>query len=207
LYNFPRLELFSHFNAASEDKPYDIVLYGSLPKYHLQVCLAVDSALVKRGYYLNWYLIGRVPEIAWFMGELANHKSSTRFHFSAPVPHDELASEVTKAKIGIIPLPDLEKFRNNIPQKLFELLALMIPVVMSDLPPSRKFVGDGRCAIMVPPDRYDAYADAIIRLVQDPALRYRMGVDGRERVLAQYSWDKESTKLLSLYTELLSGAR
>jgi glycosyltransferase involved in cell wall biosynthesis len=207
LYNFPRLELFSHFNDASEDKPYDIVLYGSLPKYHLQVCLAVDSALVKRGYHLHWYLIGRMPEIEWFTRELADHKASPRFHFSAPVAHDELASEVAKAKIGIIPLPDLEKFRNNIPQKLFELLALRIPVVMSNLPPSRNFVGDGACAIMVPPDRYDAYAEAIIRLVQDRDLRYRMGLEGRERVIARYNWDKESVKLVSLYTELLSGTR
>jgi glycosyltransferase involved in cell wall biosynthesis len=84
-------------------------------------------------------------------------------------------------------------------------MALGIPVVLSDLPPSRPFVGDGRSAIMVAPDNPGAYADALVRLLKNPALREEMGSEGKKRVRNEYNWEKESQKLLDLYRELLQA--
>ena len=107
------------------------------------------------------------------------------------------------ARIGFIPLPDVPKYRENIPTKLFEFMALGMPVVMSDLAASRPFVGDGECAIMVPTGDYGAYGDAILRLLEDPELCQRMGAEGKRRVRDQYNWKKEAPKLIDLYRELL----
>jgi glycosyltransferase involved in cell wall biosynthesis len=206
LHNFPRSDLFLNARPTSSDKPYDIIYHGSVPKYHLEVCLAVDAILMARGYHVQWRLISRgTPALDWFNRELARRRLTERFHISGLMPHDQIAKEVSKAKMGIIPLPNLPKFQNNIPRKLFEFMALGMPVVMSDLPPSRPFVGDGYCAFMVPPDDYGAYADAIIRLLNDPALRHQMGKEGRRRVDREYNWEKESQKLLDLYRELLGA--
>jgi glycosyltransferase involved in cell wall biosynthesis len=143
--------------------------------------------------------------MAWLTDELDRRGVRDRFSISGLVPHDQIAREVIKAKIGIIPLPRLPKFERNIPQKLFEFMALQMPVVLSDLPPSRPFVGDSACAITVPPDDYRAYADAIIRLLGDPALRQRMGAEGRKRVEQVLNWEHESRKLIDLYRELLGA--
>ena len=116
---------------------------------------------------------------------------------------NQVAGEVLKARIGIIPLPNLPKFQHNIPQKLFEFMALRMPVVLSDLPPSRPFVGDGACACMVRPDDPAAYADAIIQLLDNPALCQQMGAEARRRVEQVYNWERESSRLLDLYAELL----
>jgi glycosyltransferase involved in cell wall biosynthesis len=205
LHNFPRVDLFDDTWSHPENKPYDIVFHGSIPRYHLEVCLAVDDLLSERGHHVQWCLIGKVPEIDWLTRELERRKVTERFHLRDFVPHNEIAAELGKAKIGIIPLPNLPKFQNNIPQKLFEFMALGMPVVMSDLPPSRPFVGDGMCALMVPPDDYGAYADAIIRLLKEPKLREQMGNEGRKRVTQEFNWERESQKLLSLYRELLSA--
>jgi len=203
VHNFPRVELFDNGQPASADKPYDIVLHGSLPKYHLEVCLKIDAALIERGYRVHWLLIGKIPEMKWLTQELTRRGITERFHLKDFIPHREVASELSKAKMGIIPLPDLPKFQNNIPQKLFEFMALGIPVVLSDLPPSRPFVGDGTSAIMVAPEEHGAYADALIRLLRSPRMREEMGREGKKRVREQYNWEKESQKLLNLYRELL----
>ena len=55
------------------------------------------------------------------------------FYECRVMPHNEVFSEVQRARIGIIPLPALPKYLNNIPQKLFEYMALELPVVLSDL--------------------------------------------------------------------------
>jgi glycosyltransferase involved in cell wall biosynthesis len=204
IHNFPRLDLFTNIPTPAVEKPYDIIYHGSIPKYHLDVCLNIDSALAERGVHARWRLIGKIPELKWFQNELHCRKISARFVISGVIPHGEVAGEVCKAKIGIIPLPELPKFQNNIPRKLFEFMALGIPPVLSDLPPSRPFVGDNCCGFMVPPNDYGAYADAIIRLLRDPELRLRMGADARQRIETQFNWEKEFPKLKNLYQDLLS---
>lgn len=203
LHNFPRLALFPKPSRIPENKQYDLVYHGSIPKYHLEACLLIDEQLVKRGHQLRWRFIGSMAEKPWFLTELARRGISERFSIEGLIPHNEIASEVRKAKIGIIPLPNLPKFQHNIPTKLFEFMALEMPVVLSDLPPSRPFVGDGGCAIMVPHNDYGAYANAIIRLVKDMVLCQQMGAEGRKRVETEYNWEREASKLIDLYEELL----
>jgi len=205
LHNFPRLELFQTSLAESSNKLYDLVYHGSIPRYHLEVCLSIDQMLVEYGFRVRWRLIGQLPDIDWFTEQLRRRGIRERFFISGLIPHDQIAREVSKAKIGIIPLPSLPKFQNNIPQKIFEFMALGMPMVLSDLPPSRPFVGDGACAFMVPPDDYVTFAKAVVRLLNDPGLCRSMGTEGRRRIEKDYNWEKESRKLIDLYTELLAA--
>ncbi|WP_322819918.1 glycosyltransferase family 4 protein [Chloroflexus sp.] len=204
VHNFPQLDLFLQQPPPSEDAPFDLVYHGTIPRYHLEVTFAVAEALRRRGRCVRWLFFGRCPEIGWAREELARRGLQDDFVIDPdPVPHDQVAPRVRQARIGFIPLPDLPKFQHNIPTKLFEFMALGMPVVLSDLPPSRPFVGDGRCAIMVPPDDSEAYASAILRLLDDPVLRQTMGAEGRRRVINEYNWQREAQYLLALYAELL----
>ncbi len=200
LYNFPRLDLFSL--PVSTEKEYDLVYHGSIPRYHMEVCFAIDDALLEQKREVNWFFIGTYGDKIWAEKMIVERSAEHRFTLYEHIHPDKIANEVIKARIGIIPLPDLPKFQHNIPTKLFEFMALEIPVVMSDLPPSRPFVGDGKCAIMVSPYDYDAYAKAIIKLLDEPGLRIRMGKSGRSRVDTEYNWDKEGKKLVNLYNTL-----
>jgi glycosyltransferase involved in cell wall biosynthesis len=204
LHNFPELILFPEELAKIEtERSYDIVYHGSLPRYHLETCLAIDKALVERGRHVRWRFIGNIADLDWFSQELHRRCIFHRFHISGLMPHNQIGGEVRRAKVGLIPLPDLPKFHTNIPQKLFEFMALGMPVVLSDLPPSREFVGDGSCAILVAPGDYEAYAGAILRLLDNPSLCRQMGSEGRQRVQDQYNWEKESLKLINLYKEIV----
>lgn len=204
VHNFPDLSVFPDPGPTLAPQEYDLVYHGSLPRYHLEAFLNIDEALLRRGYAAKWRLLGNMPNRDWFMSELENRRISERFHVTGLLPHGQVAREICKARMGIIPLPSLPKFQNNIPMKLFEFMALRMPVVLSDLPPSRVFVGDQRCALMVSPKDYDAYASAILSLAGNENLRKQMGASGRARVENEYNWKKESQKLLDLYVELLS---
>jgi len=50
----------------------------------------------------------------------------------------------------------------------------------------------------------DALADRLIRLIDDPALRERMGERGRSRVEAEFDEDKIVDALTGIYRELLA---
>jgi glycosyltransferase involved in cell wall biosynthesis len=201
LYNFPELALFPRATP-NEAPSFDLVYHGSIPRYHLELAFQIDDVLLRRGRSVRWLFFGRFGDIEWAKAAAAGRNAGNRFLFEGPVPHTAVAAAVRRARIGIIPLPDLPKFQHNIPTKLFEFMALGLPVVLSDLPPSRPFVGDGLCGTMVDPRDHEAYAAAILRLLDDPALRRSMGEEGRRRVETEYNWESERAKLIALYQSL-----
>jgi len=201
IYNFPRLELFTAKHVPTQK--FDLVYHGTVPRYHLEVCFEVDRILLKQGYQLRWLFLGRILDPAWAKQQIELLGDSDRIVLEEQVPHEAVAEKVLRARIGIIPLPDLPKFHHNIPTKLFEYMALGMPVILSDLPPSRPFVQSGNFAISVSPNNPYEYAQAIRQLIASPDLRNQMGKEGRRLVESRYNWDAEVAKLLSLYGKLL----
>lgn len=204
IHNFPRLEFFPASGYTSQPE-FDLVYHGSFTRYLLELILAIDQSLLAKGYIVKWYLFGNMleSESLWFETEINQRKSSDHFYLGKTIPHDKVASEVMRARIGIIPLPDLPKYHKNIPQKLFEFMALGIPVIVSGLPPISPFVGDNSDgATKVNPITASAFADAIKELLDNPMLYQKMRFEGKKRIEQYYNWEKESLKLLNLVKEL-----
>lgn len=200
-YNFPRQDVFFPDSA---EKHYDLMYHGTIPRYHLECAFEVASVLKSRGVSVSWLFLGLCISKEWAFQEIERRGLQKEFTLNTQwVSYYEVVDYVRQARIGFIPLPDLPKFQTNIPTKLFEFMALGIPIVLSDLAPSRPFVGDGKCAIMVPPSDYNAYADAIEKLLNDPVLVEQMGQIGLQRVTEQYNWNNEAKVIMELYQQLL----
>ena len=203
VHNFPVLDLFDIDPVSEDAKEFDLVYHGSIPKYHLEVAFNVASELKRRGVEARWLFFGLFHDHEWSRTEMQSRGIEHLFEIRGRVNHDEVAPLVAKARIGFIPLPDMPKFHQNIPMKLFEFMSLRMPVVLTDLPPSRPFAGDGKAAIMVPCGDIQAFADAIERLLGDAGLRHSMGNEGRKRVETEYNWSSESKKLFQLYRTIV----
>lgn len=189
-------------------KTYDLVYHGTIPRYHLEISFAVAEELRRRGVRARWLFFGKCPEFAWAQTELRRRGLEADFDIDPTfTPHADVARRVRQARIGFIPLPDLPKFQHNIPTKLFEFMVLGMPTVLSDLPPSRPFVGDGVGAILVAADDPAAYATAVQRLLEDPALAERMGREARARGREKFHWASEAQALLGLYDILATEGR
>lgn len=203
IFNFPRLELFpSQLRTDTENCEFDLVYHGTNHRYYLSLLLDVDQQLMGLGKTVTWYVFGTFAELDWFKLELNHRNAESRFFIGGLVPHDQVFSEVLRAKIGIIPLPALPKYLNNIPQKLFEFMALGLPAVLSDLPPSRPFIEESTAGLMVDPKDPVAYAKAIVKLLDNPSICQAMGKRGRKLVEQKYNWDIESKKLILLVNAL-----
>jgi len=64
-------------------------------------------------------------------------------------------------------------------------------------------VSDGIDGLLVPFGDVGALATALRTLLDDPALRARLGAAGREKVLRQYTWERITTAVRGVYTHLL----
>lgn len=65
------------------------------------------------------------------------------------------------------------------PGALVEAMLSGIPIVASDLPVHRETVRDGRTGVLVPMDDPEAWARAIVSLLEQPDRSYRMGLAAR----------------------------
>jgi glycosyltransferase involved in cell wall biosynthesis len=68
-------------------------------------------------------------------------------------------------------------------------------------------VVDGETGLLVEPGDVTALAQALGRLLADPALAARMGQAGRRRVEAHFSWDRIADRTLAVYQEAIAAHR
>jgi len=103
------------------------------------------------------------------------------------------------AESHIVCLPSY--YGEGIPKSLIEAAAAGRPIVTSDMPGCREVVHHGENGLQVPARDVDGLAQALERLIADPALRRRMGACGRVRAEQEFGLDAVIRQTLALYQE------
>ncbi len=89
--------------------------------------------------------------------------------------------------------------QEGLPNAVLEAMAGALPVVATRVSGHEDVVRDGSTGLLVPPADPAALAQALQTLVDSPELRQRMGMAGRDAVLAGYSPERVLEQLLRLY--------
>ena len=91
------------------------------------------------------------------------------------------------------------------PLSVLEAMASGLPVVATRVGDVPRAVEDETTGLLVTPRDPHALADALQRLLRDPALRRRMGDRGRRRVQERFDAARGRRDVDSLYRELIAG--
>ena len=83
------------------------------------------------------------------------------------------------------------------PNAVLEAMAAGLPVVASDNPGNRSAVVDGETGFLVASEM--ALLERCQQLIDEPALRRRLGDAGRERVRREFSRERMLAELSALY--------
>lgn len=97
----------------------------------------------------------------------------------------------------------LPSYREGLPVTVLEAMASGLPVVTTDAPGCRETIDEGDSGFLVPVRDVNSLVDRLDRLIQDPALRERMGRAGREKAVREFSVEKIVDQHLALYDEIL----
>ncbi len=81
---------------------------------------------------------------------------------------------------------------------LLEAMAAGTAIICSDIHGYKGVVKRGEQALLVEPGDHRELAEAILRLIADPALRARMGESGLERV-EEFGWDRIAARVEAYY--------
>jgi glycosyltransferase involved in cell wall biosynthesis len=113
-------------------------------------------------------------------------------------PFDRLPQYLKICDIGFA----LRLYGENVPGKLPIYMASGIAVIGTDTKGINTVVADGVSGLLVPPDDVDCLVEKIGQLLDDPALRRKLGARGRDEALARYSVDDVRRELGRVYRDL-----
>ena len=88
-----------------------------------------------------------------------------------------------------------------------EASACGIPVIAGRSGGIPEAVRDGETGLLVDAERPEAVVEAVRRLLDDPALRARLGAAGRRVVETHFNWDRVAADLARIGRELGAAAK
>jgi glycosyltransferase involved in cell wall biosynthesis len=111
---------------------------------------------------------------------------------------DDVGARLGEADIFVLPSRS-EAF----PNAVLEAMAAGLPVVASGVGGILELIDSGRTGLLVPADAPQPLAEALCRLMSDPALAARLGGAARDEARAHYSFERMVASFDALYvTEL-----
>jgi glycosyltransferase involved in cell wall biosynthesis len=116
------------------------------------------------------------------------------------VPHTELERLYRRA--AVVVMPSHSEGQGVV---AIEAMAHGRPVVGSRVGGLAELVVDGETGILVPPRDATALRRALLRLLDDPELRARMGAAGRSRVTELCSWERVAPRVLEVYRRAVAA--
>ena len=107
---------------------------------------------------------------------------------------EALAGHAAGAGIGLVTLLPMPNYLESLPTKLFEYMAMGIPVLASDFPLWRHLV-EGSGAGRVTRPEAGALAEALVQMSSDPRALIRHAEQGRRAYRERYRWEVECLNL------------
>ena len=135
-----------------------------------------------RGNYLNLLKQRVAPQAA------------SRAKFTGLIPHEEVYNYYAKSDIYVSPT-----FYESFGMSIIEAMAAGLPVIACRGGAVTDFIIDGQNGLLVDVGDASGLADAVGRLISDPALGRSLAVSAKQMVRKNYSWDKIASSLMDVY--------
>jgi glycosyltransferase involved in cell wall biosynthesis len=117
--------------------------------------------------------------------------------FLDPIPKIELAQLLKNMDVGLMILKNVKAFYfGTSPNKFFDFISSGLPVLNNYPGWIAEVIVDNACGIAVPPDNATAFADALIRMADNPILRKQMSRNSRKQATNEFSRDLLADRMI-----------
>jgi glycosyltransferase involved in cell wall biosynthesis len=118
------------------------------------------------------------------------------------VPFSEIFSYIILSSVCIVPHDNYEHTQTTIPHKLFQYMIMGKPVLVSNCRPLKRVIDDTKSGLVFCANDPRDLANKMIQLNQNPEEAKKMSQNGIAAANGKYSWKKDKTKLIELYSSL-----
>jgi glycosyltransferase involved in cell wall biosynthesis len=137
------------------------------------------------------FIVGRGEDPSdevFLQEEVARLNLATSVVFVGQLPQQQALQYVREADVCASPFYPTPVLRSTSPTKLVEYLAMGKAVVANDHPEQRRVIEESRAGYCVPYEERP-FADALVKLLQNPELAREMGQRGRRYAIEHRSYE------------------
>ncbi|HEY0733291.1 MAG TPA: glycosyltransferase family 4 protein [Herpetosiphonaceae bacterium] len=120
-----------------------------------------------------------------------------RVYFTGQLPHESVHGFLALADLSVDPVHDDDVARARSPLKIFESMAVGVPIVTGDVGDRRALLADDAGVVTTPGDA-TALATTIRSLLDDPA-RLRSAARAAEAAARRYDWREIARRWMKVY--------
>jgi glycosyltransferase involved in cell wall biosynthesis len=199
--NVPEGHLFQPQAAVSANGSYEMITHGSLLKrYGVQTLIEATPRLREEVRGLKLWIVGD-GEYRQALEDLAMRLGVCDvIEFTGWVKHEDVAAYIDRCRLGIVPM-----LYNQLPNKLFEYIAMGKPVVVGDVPSIRTAFGPEAVSYYETGDA-DQLADRILEVVRDPEAARAMAERAQD-TFQKYTWDVMKGVYVGIHDDVLAPGR
>ncbi|MBE9169007.1 glycosyltransferase family 4 protein [Pleurocapsales cyanobacterium LEGE 06147] len=173
-----------------------ILMYvGNLETYQgIDLLLESFALVIQKTDKIDLVIIGGDPsDIQKYQIKANSFGLDDKVHFCGARPTNHLNTYLSQADILVSPRIK----GNNTPMKIYSYLDSGKAVLATDLPTHTQVVND-KVAMLAKPNP-ENFSQGILRLIDDPNLRLKLGIAGKMLVQEKHSYSAFRQKLNSLY--------
>jgi len=137
--------------------------------------------------------------------KLADEEELGNVVFLAPQPKEKVPAVWSLCDVALVHLKDLPVFAEVIPSKIFEAMAMGLPILLiAPKGDATAIVEADEAGLIVPPEDPGALADAAIRLARDSALRKTLAENALSAA-ARHSREHQANQMMAAITAAAEG--
>lgn len=130
--------------------------------------------------------------------QLAQREGLRNIRFLPQQPRDRIPLFINASDVCLVLLRKAELFTTVLPSKMLEFMACGRPVVLGVDGQARRILDQAHAGVCITPGDADALVQAVMTLHRDPALRRRLGENGREFIVKHFSREQKADQYLGV---------
>ena len=170
------------------------------PKYGIDILINAFYRVAKSEKNIKLLIAGKGGHEKEYKKLVSELKLNDKVSFVGYIQNNDLP--VFLKKLDIYAMPSISK-GESFGVAAVEASATGLPVVATNIGGIPEVVDHEITGLLVEKNNIQQLADALLRLIKDPEIRYKMGISGRKKVESEFVW-KDNIKMMSaLYEEIL----
>ncbi len=121
--------------------------------------------------------------------------------FLGRIPHKEIQKYVAMFDVAISP----HATPYSSPMKILEYMAMEKAILAPDMPNIKDLIIPDRSGVLFTPDDADSLKEKLLGLIEDAALRERLGKQARREVLEKFTWMGNARKTAEIAAGMMAG--
>ena len=197
---------FSEKEITSDHRGVDVKFYfvgGITPIRGLDIIVDGFSKLTAKYENIKLIIAGDGSDLESIKQRASEKNVSEMIEFTGWVKQDKALELMKCADIMLLPHKRHIQTDCSSPNKLYQYMYSAKPILASDCKSIERVINETDSGLVYKYDDPDSFAECAEKLIENPELRIKLGINGYNAVKNKYNWENDSEKLVELYDRIL----